>query len=112
MSNGNWTCVLPWSFLREFRYAEKAQKTMESALAALDEGRIDVAEKELEQACVECQIGKFRRAALVDMIISWGLTGSRLREAGQRDLGEDCLSVARCLICRLENGEFREDDPS
>ena len=100
----------PLDIVREIEYAEKAEKTMSRALCAITQEDIATAETELERACRECQIGRFQRAALVDMIINWGSTGLKVQKMGHGRLGADCLEVARYLSARLENGEFWSED--
>jgi hypothetical protein len=96
----------PLELFHQVECAAKAEKTMSRALSAIGQGDIGMAEKELEQACRECQRAKFWRAALVDMIITWGSTGLKLQKMGHGSLGADCLGVANGLSARFENGEF------
>ncbi len=92
--------------LRDGWKLPKINKAMNAASAALDAGRIDIAEEWLKQAHNLLLDTTLPQTAHTDMILAWGLMALTLKERGHTDLAEQCTKTANLLQARFDVGDF------
>lgn len=84
----------------------KILRAMKIANAAITQGHLDVAERELQYAYGLLLDTTLARMHLINMISWWGMTAISLDERGRSDLAEHCTKMADLLQSRFDAGDY------
>jgi hypothetical protein len=87
----------------------KLKKAMEAATAAIDAGRIDIADHRLKEAAAILQNTKLPRTDHIEMITFWNMIGLVLNRDGHAQLAMHCENTAKLLQARFDAGEYYGD---
>lgn len=87
----------------------KIRKAMEIAGSALADGRVEIADVQLEKAYKLLLDTRLPRMMHIELITYWGLIGHDVRSQGYTMLADHCDHMNKLLQARFDAGDYYSD---